>query len=138
MIIEDRNEKEAVDEIAKQEFPFPTKSHPNWKTYTNHPKQNMGVEIKNQKPVYPDIVVVDAEKKKAEMIGEVETASTVNEDHAAQWKEYSSLSTFFLYIPKNYVSEASRILNLMRIPLAYSALRTYEFDAQSKIIISTA
>jgi len=134
---EEEPHDKAVAEIAKEDFPFPNKNHPNWKTYINPNKeQNKGVR-KNQESAYPDIVVVETEKNVAEMIGEVETSSTVNKDHAEQWKEFSSLSTFFLYIPKNYTSEARRILNSMKIPLAYSALRTYEFDAQGEIVIST-
>jgi len=134
---EEEPHDKAVAEIAKVEFPYPNKSHPNWKTYTNpNGQQNKGIR-KNEETAYPDIVVVSGtDKKVAEMIGEVETASTVSEDHADQWKEYSSLSTFFLYIPKNYRSEARRILNSMKISLLPSALRTYEFDTQGKVVIS--
>jgi len=134
---EEEPHDKAVAEIAKVEFPYPNKSYPNRKTYANHPERNMPVK-KNEELVYPDIVVVDTEKEKPEMIGEVETASTVSEDHAVQWKEFSSLHTFFLYIPKNYASEVRRILNSMRILLAYSAVRAYEFDTQGKIVISIA
>jgi len=134
---EEEPHDKAVVEIAKERFPFPDNDHPNWKTYTNpNGEQNMGLR-KNQELAYPDIVVVDTQKNVVEMIGEVETASTVNEDHAAQWKEYSSLcSYFYLYVPTNYASEAKRILDSKGIQ--YLGLRTYEFDAQGKIVISNA
>jgi len=124
----------AVTAIAKVRFSFPNKDHPNWRMFTNpNGEQNMGVK-KNEESAYPDVVVVDTEKNIAIMIGEVETASTVTEDEATQWKEYSSLcSTFYLYVPENYASEAKRILDFKGI--RYSGLRTYIFDSQGDIIV---
>ncbi len=124
----------AVAEIAIKRFSFPNKGHPNWKTFTNpNGEHNKGIK-KNQESVYPDIVVVDMEKNVAKMIGEVETASTVNEEEYDQWNEYSSLCrNFYLYVPKNHGYDAKSILDSKSIK--YSGLRTYEFDSQDKISI---
>ncbi|MGQ9718603.1 MAG: hypothetical protein ACUVWK_01940 [Nitrososphaerales archaeon] len=68
------------------------------------------------------------------IIGEVGTASTVNEGKGTQWQEYSFIcDAFYLYVPKDYALEANRILNSKRIP--YAGLRTYAYDSQGNIVI---
>lgn len=69
------------------------------------------------------------------MIGEVETASTVSEEEAAQWREYASLCIgFFVYVPEGYASEAERLLKFKAI--RHTGVRTYAYDSEGKILIT--
>lgn len=135
--LEQESHDKAVLEIARLKFPFPSTDYPDWKTFSNpNAQQNMGVK-RNEETVFPDIVVVDQKAKTVAMVGEVETSSTVTEDHADQWKNYSSIcNSFFLYVPKDCGPEAKRILDLKKI--SYSGLRTYGFDSQGNISIVNA
>lgn len=123
----------AVADIAKIRFPFPDKDHQNWKTYLNEPNQTKGIKM-NGNTAYPDIVVVDTQKKIAEMIGEIESDSSVNEDEVAQWKEYSkAANSFFLYVPKDKVDDAKHLLINNKVNI--SGLRAWQYDS-SKITVT--
>lgn len=95
-----------VQHIALICFPFPNAKHPDWKTYTNHPRRTMGVNDDEGNVHYPDIVVVDTSMDKAKLIGEVETADSVNQDESIQWARYSKLGDLYLYVPEGYYSLA--------------------------------
>jgi hypothetical protein len=123
-----------VADIAKIRFPFPDKDHPNWKTYLNEPNQTKGIKM-NGNTVYPDIVVVDTQKNIAEMIGEIESESTVTSEESEQWKEYSKASnTFYLYVPAGKEDDAKKFLTDNKINI--SGLRTWQYDSNGKITIA--
>ena len=86
--------------------------------------------------VYPDIVVVDASaSNNIELIGEVETEATINQDHVQQWRTYSGLNApFFLYVPSTLVQEARRLLSSNDVNLS-GGLRSYSKDAQGDVLI---
>lgn len=124
---------QAVADIAKVKFPFPTKDKPNWKTYLNEPNQTKGISM-NSNTIYPDIVVVNTQNNSAKMIGEVETDSSVSQREVEQWEEYSKAATFFLYVPKGAESNAKKLISENNVRI--SGLRTYYYDNSGTIIIT--
>ena len=126
-----------VTEIARLRFAYPNIEHPAYVTYTNEPTQRMGVKT-GSSVVYPDIVVVDASaSNNLELIGEVETEATINQDHVQQWRTYSGLNaSFFLYVPSSLVQEARRLLSSNGVNLS-GGLRSYSDDAQGNLLITS-
>lgn len=67
-------------------------------------------------PRYPDVVVwmpdsFGSTKGKAAIIEEIETADSVTDSEAEQWKDYGSLGVkFLLVVPKGYCEEALRLI----------------------------
>jgi len=116
----------AVRAIARRRFSFPSKTHPDWKTWINtKEEQSKGIKTSGES-VHPDIVVVDS-KNKAVMVGEIETLDTVNENEAEQWARYSSLVTdFYLFVPQGFEDQARRLIQEGKIPI--SGIRIYRFD----------
>ena len=123
-----------VTEVARLRFPYPSPESPSHKTYTNEPTQRMGVNTQSS-VVYPDIVVVDTTSSHLVMIGEVETESTINQDHVQQWEAYSTLNTpFFLYVPSHLVQETRRLLASNGVNPR--GIRSYLMDEQGNLQIT--
>lgn len=100
----------AVADIARERFGFPTERHRYLKTYTNVPKRTMGVAMGDERVAYPDIVVVQDPENFAKILGEVETAETVNEQTARnRWRPFAELAPLYLYVPVGYADEAQRL-----------------------------
>ena len=117
---------QVVDAVATQRMNYPSENHPNSQTYTN-PDQEKNFFVNGDNKVWPDLVVIDTKRKAVIIIGEVETESTVNNESAEQWKDYSTRSgDFYLYVPHGYEDEAKRLLNLNGIRC--SGIRTYWFE----------
>jgi hypothetical protein len=116
---------QAVQDIARLRFPFPTSGRPYLKTYTNHPQRTMGVRTPRRTVVYPDIVVVRHPENETVMLGEVETADTVNEDEAHEWKLFAELAPLYLYVPVGYADEARRLCKKLKIPIV--GLRSWRY-----------
>src|SRR6267143_26287 len=114
---------DVVNVVASRKLSYPNKTHPEWKTETNPDQEkNFYVQSRNGDKLYPDVVVHDT--KAALMIGEVETESTVNDESAEQWSDYSGLvSDFYLYVPEGTEDDAAQLLQSNRI--ACSGLRAY-------------
>ena len=125
-----------VIEVARIRFVYPTTDHPTYVTYTNEPAQRMGMKT-GSSVVYPDIVVVDASaSNNIELIGEVETEATINQDHVQQWRSYAGLKVpFYLYVPSPLVQEARRLLSSNGVSLS-GGLRFYSNDAQGGLQIT--
>ncbi len=123
---------QAVADIAEVKFPFPTEDKPNWKTYLNEPDQTMGISM-NGSQIYPDIVVENTQKNTVALIGEVETESSVNQDEASQWKEYSEAGTLLLYVPKGTEHTAKSLISKNQIDVY--GLRTFHYQNQKIVII---
>lgn len=61
--------------------------------------------------VYPDIVFVEAASDLVTHIGEVETADSVTDQEAWQWREYAATrATCYLYVPRGAVQAAKALL----------------------------
>jgi len=127
---------QAVDAVAKQRMNFPSKDEPRRQTYTNPDQKHvMGIGQGNDL-VYPDIVVVDLDKKEAIILGEVETESTVDDQSAEQWSDYSRRvnGSFYLYVPEGYEADARKILESNGIK--YLGIRTYAFDRSGNVVFN--
>lgn len=67
-------------------------------------------------PRYPDVVVwmpdsIGSSNGKASIIEEIETADSINDIEAEQWKDYGSLAIkFLLVVPSGYCEEALRLI----------------------------
>jgi hypothetical protein len=116
----------AVVDIAKARFAFPTERHRHFKTYTNVPKHSMGVAMENDLVAYPDIVVVQDPENFAKIIGEVETAETVNEGSArGRWRPFAELAPLYLYVPVGRADEAQRLARRWGVELV--GIRTWRY-----------
>lgn len=122
----------AVGLIAKERFPFPNDDHPNWKTYVNEPQRKLGVTIGDE-TLYPDIVVLNTSADKVPMIGEVESDSTVTQtERDEQWKKYSKVPSFYLYVPKGLCQQAKVLAN----GLGLSGFRSYHWNSDGSFSIT--
>jgi hypothetical protein len=100
----------AVADIAGERFGFPTERYRDFKTYTNVPDRTMGVAMDDAQVAYPDIVVVKSPENQAKIIGEVETAETVNDTTArTRWAPFADLAPLYLYVPVGQADLAQKL-----------------------------
>jgi hypothetical protein len=84
--------------------------------------KNFYLQSVNGDKLYLDVVVIDM--KAARMIGEMETESTVNDESAEKWSDYSGMvDDFYLYTPEGTEDDAAQLLQSNKI--ACSGLRVY-------------
>jgi len=115
----------AVQEIARQRFPFPNERYPHLKTFVNEPERTMGVTV-DKEVLYPDIVVLQWPEKMTQMVAQVEAASAVTEQQALdEWLPYSLAGPLYLFVPVGYAQEAKRLRRRFRIDVV--GLRTWRF-----------
>jgi hypothetical protein len=85
-------------------------------------------------PRYPDVVAWRADEAEgqhgaAEIITEVETADSLNEEELAEWAAYGTLpAPFYLVVPAGSEEETIRLLKKNRIRV--SQLWTYRIEGQ--------
>ena len=100
----------AVADIARERFGFPTERYRDLKTYTNVPERTMGVAMDDEQVAYPDIVVVKNPENQTKILGEVETAETVNDATArTRWRPFSELAPLYLYVPVGSADAAQKL-----------------------------
>jgi len=122
----------AVRDIARARFGFPTDKQPKWRTFINEPEPTKGVKTTDGSVLYPDIVVVN-DKDSVEMIGEVESDSTVNDEEVAQWRDYSALgTTFYLYVPSGLCQDAKTLARGVSI----TGFREYLYTADGSLKVT--
>lgn len=116
----------ALRDIARLRFNFPTPKYRDYKTYLNRPQRTMGVQMPDGAVAYPDIVVVQAPENYAKLLGQVETAETVNEDVARyEWRPYAELAPFYLYVPVGLGDEALELCRRLEVPVV--GIRTWRY-----------
>jgi len=116
----------AVAEIAKEKFPFPGPLGPDFDTIVNVPKPKMAVGEEGGKDLFPDIVVVRRPGQWLQMIAEVETPDTVNDESALRdWLPMSKVAELFLYVPAGMVPETKALLKKHKIKV--KGIRTWRF-----------
>lgn len=124
--LRDQRHQGTVAEIARLKFPFPSDEYPNLETIINEPAPQMSVGEENGKPLFPDIVVVRRPGQWLQLMAEVETADTVNDESAAtQWLPYSKVGDLLLYVPAGCVTETKRLCRKHGIRL--KGIRTWRF-----------
>ena len=118
----------ALADIARLRFAFPTEKYRDYKTYVNHPKRTMGVQMGDGRVAYPDIVVVQHPENNAKIVAEVETNETVREAVARfEWLPYAELAPLYLYVP---VGKGDEALDLCReLGVAVVGIRTWRYIA---------
>jgi hypothetical protein len=120
----------ALQDIARLRFAFPTEKYRDFKTYVNHPKRTMGVQMEDGRVAYPDIVVVQHPENNAKIVAEVETNETVREAVARfEWAPYAELAPLYLYVPVGKGDEALRLCRQLEIPVV--GVRTWRYTAGS-------
>ncbi|MBI1885328.1 MAG: hypothetical protein HYS09_03285 [Chloroflexi bacterium] len=115
----------AVQDIAKARYAFPTPRYPHYKTYVNHPQRTMAVRTFDNRALFPDIVVVLDPENYAKLLGEVETAETVNGDEAREWKVFSELGPLYLYVPVGHAEEAKKLCKQVKAQVV--GIRTWRY-----------
>ena len=112
----------ALELIARERYSFTDRI-----TYRNpNDRRAMSAGEVGGKDQYPDIVVV-SKLRRALIICEVETESSVNEEEVSQWLDFSSLGIpFYLYIPRSKAEEAKRLIDSADLREKIKGLRTYE------------
>jgi len=92
--------------VARIRFPYPDENHPDWRTIVNHPTQLI---VFNDGKLIPDVVTLNRENL-AQVLGEIETDDTVNEESAKQWQDYSTVCEWlYVYVPKGYGNLAKQL-----------------------------
>ena len=116
----------AIQDIARERFGFPTAKHRDLKTYVNHPRRTMGVEMPGGYVAYPDIVVVQHPENYTKILAEVETNETVTEDVARyEWLPYAELAPLYIYVP---VGKADGAVSLCkRLAISVVGIRTWRY-----------
>ena len=74
-------------------------------------KNPRGSVKRDDRRVYPDLVIRPPEEKSITRLQEVETEDSVDNDEVKQWKEYNAgESSFYLIVPGGYVSKAKTLI----------------------------
>ncbi|HET8944893.1 MAG TPA: hypothetical protein VFO59_08945 [Dehalococcoidia bacterium] len=123
----------ALQDIASARFAFPTEKYRDYKTYINHPRRTMGVQMPGGGVAYPDIVVVQHPENNARIVAEVETNESVRESVAVyEWGPYAELAPLYLYVPVGKGDEALSLCR--RFEVAVVGIRTWRYNpAQDEI-----
>lgn len=118
--------QQALRDIARLRFNYPTNRYRDYRTYLNHPQRTMGVQMPDGSVAYPDIVVVQAPENYTKIVAQVETAETVDEEVARhEWLPYSQLAPLYLYVPVGKGDEALAICRRLDVPVA--GIRTWRY-----------
>jgi hypothetical protein len=125
----DAVEARTVEQIARQRFAYPSAEDPGLKTYTNLPERSLAVRDGSGATVFPDIVVFDVKTTEARLLGEVETARSLEEepDLAEKWQAFASVGPLYLFVPMSQLSAARSRIRQAKASLA--GLRTWRYMA---------
>ena len=135
----------AVQQIAEMMFTFPNAEftpgvfHPSWVTYTNVPKRQMPVPHHWMDDLYPDIVIVDAERCNVpRVIAEVETEDTISLEKAIQpkWKpDMDECSILYVFVPEGCARRTAKMLLDYKVCFP-TALYTYGFNEDGTVRVT--
>ncbi len=124
--LRDQRHVGTVAEIAKLKFPFPNEQFPDLEAITNVPNKAMAVGQEQGRELYPNIVVVRRPGSWLQMMAEVETQDTIDDEAATtRWKPYSECGQFYLYVPFGCAAEAKKLAKKHGVKLA--GLRVWRF-----------
>ena len=89
-------------------------------------------------PCYPDVVVwmpdyLGSTRGKASIIEEIETANSITDSEAEQWKDYGSLGIkFLLVVPKRYCTETSHLVSKYNVNVFEIWYYYFGYDGEIK------
>ncbi len=108
--LSEQRHAEAVAEIARVKFPFPSDEHPDLETLVNTPTPTISVGKDGGHDLFPDIVVVGRPGQWLRILAEVETAETLTDDQARdRWLPFSKQGDLLIYVPMGHADEAKRL-----------------------------
>jgi hypothetical protein len=108
--------QEIITLLKKAMYNYPNATHPSLITFINHPLKNKTVIDPDGNELYPDIVIINSFTNKIVMIGEVETASSINDLEVEQWRQFTRLSTtVYIFYPKGLYAKMSDLCK--KVPL---------------------
>jgi hypothetical protein len=117
-------QRAAIAGIAASRFPYPSKEHPDYKTYVNQPEHTVGIRVGGEL-LFPDIVVMNSSTTEVEMLGEVETARSLRAaDVVDKWRAFSASGSLYLFVPLSELDRARSLLKPLGLRLA--GLRAYK------------
>ena len=117
-------------DIAAHRLSFPTPEFPAFRTHLNVPEPALVIRTTDGHELAPDIVVAEFPRNVPKILAEVETVDTVTEEQAeTKWRPCSQVpgTTFCLYVPSGYGSQARAILKKLKIKKV--GLRTWRYVA---------
>jgi hypothetical protein len=115
-IEEQQTHQQVIDLLKKSVYNYPNASRPSLMTFTNHPIITKSIRDMDGNEFTPDLVIINTLNNKIVMIGEVETASSINEVEAEHWKKFTALSpVFYIYYPKGFYAQMSDLCK--KVPL---------------------
>lgn len=124
--LRDQRHVGTVAEIAKLKFPFPDDANPELETLINTPTPQMSVGEENGRELFPDILVLRRPGKWLQMMAEVETPETVNDETALNdWLPLSKQGDLLLYVPAGYANDARALCKKHGIHV--KGIRTWRF-----------
>jgi hypothetical protein len=125
--LRDQRHDATVLEIARLKFPFPNDEFPEYETIVNEPEPKLSVgKGPDGKDLFPDIVVVRRPGLWLQMMAEVETRDTVDEQSAErEWLPFSRLGDLYLYVPVGCVDETKRLCK--KFGIRPKGIRTWRF-----------
>jgi hypothetical protein len=124
--LRDQRHTGTIHEIVKLKFPFPNDEHPDLETIVNEPEPRISVGNWQGRDLFPDIVVVKKPGQWLQLMAEVETADTVNDEEAErEWKPYGNVGELLLYVPAGYAGKAKDLCKKHGVRLA--GIRTWRF-----------
>lgn len=98
--------QEVIDLLKRSMYNYPNATHPSLMTFINHPVKHKAVTDLNGNEFYPDIVIINSVTYKIVMIGEVETASSLNKIEVSQWENLATLTpVFYIFYPRGYYAK---------------------------------
>lgn len=96
--------------LRRRLYNYPTDQHPNYMSYQNHPMKTKAIRSPAGHDSFPDIIVFWPRNDRVVQVAEVETESTVNEEEAKEWREFSQLGAdFVLYVPSGCGAAAKKM-----------------------------
>ena len=109
--LRDQRHAGTVKKIAELKFPFPNEEEPGLETILNLPTQSIAVgKTEDGRDLFPDIVVVKRPGQWLQLMVEVETADSVNDESALNdWLPMSRVGDLLIYVPAGHVAEVKRL-----------------------------
>ena len=135
--LRDQRHQATVTEIALKKFPFPSETEPELETIVNTPTPHMSAGQIDGENFFPDLVVVRRPGQWLELVAQIETADTVNDDSAVnRWLPASQCGDLLLYVPAGLVQAAKKLCKKHRVKT--KGIRTWRFQPVWGLQVSDA
>jgi len=122
-------EVRTASQVARQRFSYPAPNEPDWKTYTNVPDRTLGVRDGSGSLVFPDIVVIHSQTTEVQLVAEVETVRSLEEENdlGEKWRAFASVGPLYVFVPISHLDRARAKLHEAKVKLA--GLRAWRYMA---------